>query len=193
MKKIIVLAGSVLFSTLVFANGTDKPSTSESSVAVLNSSGSNLFKVFYKAPHSNKVKVSILNEKNEVLFSETLRKMDGFVRPYNFDGLPEGDYVIQIEDEFGKQTEKVKYNAGKIEKIVNVTKSAEAGKYLLTGISKSKDTIHVLIYDSANQLLFEENLQVNGEFGQMYNLKYVAKPFTMIVSDSKGVLKSVQY
>jgi hypothetical protein len=116
------------------------------------------------------------------------------MRPYNFDGLPEGHYFIQIEDEFGKQVERVKYTAGKIEKFVHVIKLAgEEGKYMLSGISKSEDTIHVRIYDASYQLLFEESRLVTGEFGQVYNLKYLTGSFTIEVSDSNGILNSTNY
>ena len=81
MKKIIVLTLSVLCCTLVFANGTDDPSTMVSSVALLNSKGSNIVKVLYKAPYVGKVRISIINERHEMIFSETLRKVNGFMRP----------------------------------------------------------------------------------------------------------------
>jgi hypothetical protein len=194
MKKIIVLTLSVLCSALVFANGTDDPSKVASSVVVLNSNGSNLVKVFYKSPQLGNVKISILNEQQELIFSETLRKMDGFMRPYNFDALPEGTYMIQIEDVYGKQVEKLNYHTGKTEKFVHLAKLlGQKGKYVLTGLSQQEDEIQVRIYDANNQLVFEENRKVTGEFGEVYNLKNISGSFTIEVADSHGVLKSLHY
>jgi len=45
-----------------------------------------------------------------------MKKMDGFMRPYNFDGLPEGQYTIKVEDENGKTVEKINYKSGRVEK-----------------------------------------------------------------------------
>lgn len=194
MKKIIVCILSVLCCTLVFANGTDDPSKAGSSVVVLNSNGSNMVKVFYKAPRLGNVKISILNDQHELIFSETLRKMDGFMRPYNFDALPEGAYTIQIEDVFGKQVEKLNYHSVKSEKFVRLVKlPGQEVKYALTGRSQKEDDIHVRIYDASNQLVFEENRKVVGEFGEVYNLKNLSGSFTIEVSDSHGVLKSLHY
>ena len=193
MKKIIVLTLGVLCSTLVFANGTVDAAVT-SSVVVLNSNGSNMVKVFYKAPRMGKVKISILNEKRELIFSETWRKMGGFMRPYNFDGLPDGAYTFQIEDVFGKQVEKINYQAGKAEKFVHLAKlSGEENKFILTGLSQEEDEIQVRIYDADNQLVFEETRKVAGEFGEVYNLNEIMGLFTIEIADRHGVLKSLHY
>ena len=194
MKKFIVLAVSVLFCTLVFANGTDDPSSGSSSVVVLNANGSNLFKVYYKANRFGNVKVSIINEKQDVVFSETLRKINGFMRPYNFDGLPDGTYTILVEDAFGKRLEKVSYSPYQSKVFVHLSKLAgEGNKYVLTGRAFNEDEISVRIYDTYHNLVFEEFRKVAGEFGQIYNLKHVAGAFTIEVGDQLGLLKTIQY
>jgi len=118
MKKISALLGGVLLCTFVFARGIDKP-IKGSSVAVTNVSGSTLYKVYYKSERRGKVKVSIINEKGNTIFYETINKVDGFLRPYNFEELPEGQYSIKVEDENGKSVEKVDYNSGRVVKFKN--------------------------------------------------------------------------
>src|ERR1051325_6358518 len=105
MKRIYSLLVGVLLCTQVFAHGTKNSGTS--SVAVTNSTGSTLFKLYYQAEKAGTVKVSIKNEHNETVYKETLHKVDAFIRPYNFEGLPEGQYTIVVEDEAGKAIEKV--------------------------------------------------------------------------------------
>ena len=197
MKKIIVLTLNVLCCTLVFANGTDDPSTMISSVALLNSKGSNIVKVLYKAPRVGKVRISIIDERHEMIFSETLRKVNGFMRPYNFDGLPDGAYTIQIDDEYGKQVEKLNYHFGTIDnsastgKLIRLAKLPGTDKYVLTGRTQKEDEIQVRVYDDANKLVFEENRKVSGEFGKIYNLEGLSGPFTIEVADSKGLLQTL--
>jgi uncharacterized cupredoxin-like copper-binding protein len=189
MKKIMVLVVSVLFSTLVFANGTTDKAAS-STVAVMNY-GSNSFKVFYKAQKSGNVTVSIRNEKGEIVYSEKLLKIDGFIRPYNFENLPAGQYSIQIENQEGKQVEKVNFGAGKVEKIVTIAKvPSDEGRYLLSGFSKGADNISVHIYDAEGKTIYTEDRKVDGRFQQIYNLKNIKGSFSIEVSDDNGVLKS---
>jgi hypothetical protein len=192
MKKISLLFVGVLFCTLVFANGTDEPIAPASSVAVTNSSGSSLFKLYYSAYTAADVKVSIFNQSGRLVFTERLRKTDGFIRPYNFEGLEVGDYTIQIENTEGKRVERVHYNAGKIEKLINIVKLAEEGKYLLSITSKRADNVNVNIYNDNDELIHSQKCFVNNEFAEVINVKGI-HAFKIEVTDSKGLLKTLKY
>ena len=192
MKKISLLFVGVLFCTLVFANETDEPIVSSSSVAVTNSTGSSLFKLYYTAYTPGDVKVSILNHSGRLVFAEKLKKTDGFIRPYNFQGLEAGDYIIQIENAEGKRLEKVHYNAGKIEKLINIAKLPEEGKYLLSVASQGADLVNINIYDVNNELIYTQSSYVNKEFAEVINLKSI-HAFTIEVTDSHGLLKTLKY
>jgi hypothetical protein len=191
MKKISLVVVGVLFCTLVFANGTDEP-IAPSSVAVTNSSGSSLFKVYYSAYTEDDVTVSIFNQSGKLVFTEKLRNTDGFIRPYNFERLDEGDYTIEVENEEGKHVERVHYSAGKIEKLINIVKLADEGKYLLTVASKGADNVTINIYNDQNELIHSQERFVEKEFAEVINLKN-RKTFTIEVTDSSGLLKSLKY
>jgi hypothetical protein len=194
MKKIIVLTMSVLFSTLVFANDTDGPSTGNSSVAVSNANGSKLVKVFYKAQQFGNVKVSIVNDQHEVVFTEKVKKTDGFMRPYNFEGLKEGEYTVKIEDASGKYSEKVNYAGGSIKTLIRFAKlTGEQGRYVMTGRAYREERITVRFYNSAHQVVFEQRHKVEGEFGEVYNLKNVPGAFSVEIFDSQGLLTTAEY
>jgi hypothetical protein len=187
MKKIIALSVGVLFCTLVFANGTDEPTTS--SVAVMDFR-TNLFKVFYKSATYGNVKVSIFNENQTMVFSESVRKTHGFVRPYNFENLPEGQYTILVEDGTGKHSENIVWERKSLKKVNIVKIPSTDSKYLLTGFSKNADNIRVSIYDNEGKIIFEEDRDVNGKFNQIYNLKNLKGSFSIEVSDAHGILKN---
>ena len=192
MKKISLLFVGVLFCTLVFANGTDEPTVSTSSVAVTNLSGSSLFKLYYTAYTAGDVRVSIMDHSGKLVFTEKLKKTDGFIRPYNFERLAAGDYTIQIENADGKRVEKVHYNAGKIDKQINIVKLPEEGKYLLSVASKSADHVHVNIYNVKDELIHSQVNFVNKQFAEVFNLKGI-QAFTIEVTDSNGLLKTLKY
>ncbi len=191
MKAFSLLLMSVLVSTLVFANGTVEPGESASAVAVTNCSGSSVVKVFYKAEQVGTVKVSIFSKDNSLVFTETMKRVSGFLRPYNFSGLSAGQYTIQIEDSNGKKTKTVDYTAGKIEKQISLVKLAEEGKYLLSVNSEASDVINVNIYNAANQLIHSQEKKIERNFAEVLNIKDINR-FTIEVSDSKGVLKSIK-
>jgi hypothetical protein len=191
MKKISLLWASVLMCTLVSARGIDAP-IKGSSVAVTNASGSTLYKVYYKSEKLETVKVSIIDEKNNIIFKETLNKVDGFLRPYNFEGLPEGQYTVKVEDENGKRVEKVNYRSGRVEKLIHVQKLSGENKYLLTIASSKPEDVFIYIFDNNGTLIYNEIQSIKGEFGQVYNLSGLTS-FSIEVADKGGVVKKVTY
>jgi hypothetical protein len=191
MKKISLLMAGVLLCTLVFARGIDGP-IKGSSVAVTNIIGSTLYKVYYKSERLGKVKVSIMDENGNTLFNETMNKVDGFLRPYNFEGLPEGQYTVKVEDENGKTVEKVNYKLGRVDKLIHVQKLAGENKYMLSIASPKPEDVFIYIFDEKDNLIHNEIQFIKGEFAQVYNLKDVPS-FTIEVYDKFGVVKKVTY
>src|SRR3954469_3051791 len=98
MKKIAMLSFGVLFSTMLFAGVANENPSSASKVNV-KKENENTFVVTYKPVKATNVKVSIVNGSGNTIFSEMLKNTEGFMRPYNFSGLAEGIYTIEIADE----------------------------------------------------------------------------------------------
>lgn len=191
MKKFSLLLASVLLCTLVFARGIDGP-VKGSSVAVTNNIGSTLYKVYYKSERPGTVKVSIMDDNGYTLFNETMNKVDGFVRPYNFEGLPEGQYTVKVEDDKGKTVEKVNYRLGRVEKLIHVQKLEGENKYVLSIASPKPEDVFIYIFDEKDNLIHNEIQSIKGEFAQVYNLKGI-QSFTIEVTDKWGVVKKVSY
>ncbi|SRR5258708_8104520 len=174
-------------STLAFAN------SNESSMTVVAGENANIFKVVYKSAATNRVQVSIRNNSNEVVFSETFNKMNGFTRPYNFDGLPEGEYTIEVKDNQGKKVEKVNYSLGTVKSLIKVTKiNSDQPKFMLSVANKGNNAINVSIYNAEGDVLLQETRNVVGDFGIVYNLVN-AGSYTFVVSDNTGNITRIQY
>lgn len=184
---------SVLFCTQVFAGGiVDPKTTAGSSSAVVKLVGSKIVKVYYKSEALGNVEISIVNSSGREVFSESIDKTDGFMRPYNFGSMPEGEYTVTVKDGYGKMVEKVSYTNLRIHKLIKVQKLTESDKYLLTIVSERKDDVTILISDSNDSLVYREAVTVDGEFGRVYNIKGL-KNFSIDVIDSNGILKSIKY
>lgn len=196
MKKISLMFASVLISSLAFAKDSDKPKPSSSSVVVTNSKGSTLFKLRYTSEKVQKyVRLTLLDERGNSIYTETINKTEAFIRPYNFKGLPDGQYSIQVEDENGRTLEKINFNSNesKSMKSVHISKvPGETNKYALIISSLQKDNVTINILDKQNNVVYTEDAQVNGGFGKVYVLEKL-KDFTIEVSDANGLVKSVQF
>jgi hypothetical protein len=192
MKKLTGLTLGLLVSSLVMAadngDGVSKPST----FAVWSSSECRTVHVLYKTEQRGSVKISIMNDKNDVVFSEILKKRVGFIRPYNFNELPDGEYTIRIDDNAGSKSEKIKVGLTEPAKMVHVSNlTGTERKFMMTGFAPKESDLLVRIFDAANQMIFEESRKVNGQFGEVYNIGKNTGSYTMEVSDHQGVLKTV--
>jgi hypothetical protein len=171
--------------------GDDNP-TASSRMAVLRSGST--FKVFYKGGSINKVTINIYNSQGEKVFSDNVGRHENFVRPYNFAGLPEGQYSIELVDSNGKQVESVDYRSGKIEKIANLIKVAnEDAKYLLVVPSRGKGVLSVKIFDANGSIVYDGIENVDGNFAKIYDLKSISDSFIFQITDQTGAIKSVRY
>src|SRR6478609_6234017 len=103
----LFIAALVVFSAAVSAIGKEEPS--KAGLAVVPVKGKEVFKVIYKGENAGKVKLNIYNSTGEVVFTETLASVEGFIRPLNFSGLQSGDYTVELIDASGKRVEKISY------------------------------------------------------------------------------------
>lgn len=177
----------VAFSAVAFA-GPGNPK-----IVVVSQKQSGTFKVIYEGEKIGNVTMTIRNQKNQVVFTETIRNIGAFARPVNFTGMEAGEYTIEISDANGKQMQKVNYNVETAVKNVSVARIGEEGKYLLAVPGSGPEQINVRIFDGSNQLVHEEDLSINGETGLVYNLRNVQGLPTFEVTDKTGNVKTIKY
>lgn len=188
MKSVSILGALLITTSAVFAN-VDKPASS-TGVAVVKSGA--VFKVFYKSAKTTDVKVSIYNAANQVVFTEVLRKVDGFVRPYNFSSLSEGQYTIEIANGEERQIEKVNYASGRIEKLANLMRVAgEQNKYVLTLSNKNQQMITINVLNENGEVVFTENERIEGDFAKVYNLENMKGKFSFEITAQDGTTKTL--
>lgn len=191
MKKTLsVLVVLMVVSSVVFARRMDNPGTSSSSAAVVKTG--NTFKLYYKGSEQDDVKVSIHDASGRIVFSETIKDIEGFVRPYNFAHLPEGDYSIKVTDRSGRQIQKISYKHEKAEPLAHLLKvSGSNAKYLLTVSNQADGDVTVKIYDGSNNIIYNKKEPASKEFAKIYNLEGIAGQFTFEVTDQKGTYTSL--
>jgi hypothetical protein len=191
MKKMsLIFLMLIAVSSVVSANGVEGPKPS-SGVAVMKVGST--FKVFYKGVKMGNVKIAILNSQGKVVFSEILRKVDNFIRPYNFSLLGEGKYTIEVSDNEGKQIEEVVYKKGNIEKLARLARLDNSNKYVLSYSNKGNNAITVKIYDSAQNLIYTAQEEISGDFAKIYNVNHAQGRLTFEVTDKNGTRTTLNY
>lgn len=160
-------------------------------VAVVND-GTTL-KLYYKGTAEANVKVAILDANGKKVFSEVLKNVDGFIRPYNLSAIPAGEYTIEVADENSTHTEKVLIGRKPAAELANLVRvGGEEGKYLLTVPTKEPKDISVRIL-ADDQVVYDEVQAISSDFARIYNLKKVKGAVTFEIKDQKGNMKVVSY
>lgn len=186
MKKSVLILSMILAAGSVsIANAVVDPGRNS---AVLKS-GSTV-KVFYKGDDLTDVKVTILDENDQLVFTEKIKKTNGFTRPYNFSNLPSGNYKIQLVDDSGIQVEHINY-APRPEKRQKTSYVARVGgttdKFILAVPNKGGDKISVTILTDEDAVLYKGDEAIEGDFAKVYTLKHYVGPLRFVVTDSQGV------
>ena len=185
MKKNYLLLAGVLVSTFAFASVPgNSPEPSGLAVVKKNETTVNLF---YQSTSLSDVRVSIVDSNGNQVFSESIKRTDGFVRPYNLEQLKEGDYYFNVEDGSGKRTEKFTYRSIEAPKAANIVK-LNNGKYLL-GVkgSLTSGKIKIKIYEG-DKLVHEQANEITKDFGYLFTMKGAVDPIRFEVTDSRGKL-----
>lgn len=190
-KSLFIAAVATVLSLTAFGN--EEPSNSKG-LAVVPVKGSEVFKVIYKGDAVGKVRLNIYNQASELVFTESISGLDGFIRPLNFSGLKAGEYTLEIIDAAGKKVERVNYQPNKSSKYVHISKVAdEEGKFLIAVSGTGKEEINVRIYDSASNLVHNESKVIDGSYAQVYNIKKITGAVTFQVTDNAGNVKTVSF
>jgi len=185
--KSILVAAMMVISAAVFADEPVSPK-----LVVLSQKESGLFKVIYENAKTGKVKMTILNSDGEALYAEQIKVNEGFILPVNFKGMTPGEYSIEVADGTAKTIQKVSYISSAKAQTIHVAKlSNDANKYLLSVASEG--SINVRILDGANNIIHDENVNANGPYGVVYNLKSVSGAPTFEVTDNEGNVKTIKY
>lgn len=169
----------------------DEPSNTGMSVVAGKQAG--VFKVIYKGNKPGKVKLSIVDASGSLVHSESFKDTDGFIRPYNFNDLAEGEYSIIVADENGKLKETVMYSKGATLKMkATVVQLADVKNKYLVLVPKSVERLTVKIFDENGNILHTDAIVANGEVARKYDLSNVnSSNFTFEISDKQGLINTV--
>ena len=180
--KTLFFALLLAVSTTAFGYSNDEPA-----LTVVSSKGSEVFKVIYKGTTTARVKLNLMDVRGNVIHSEVISVLNGFIRPLNFKGLESGQYTIEVVDKSDRYQESVTYLPVDELKSIHVSKLVNhEGKFLLAVANAQDEPIHVKIFDQEQRLVYAESKTLRGDFAQVYKMPSSYNRYTFEVSDAAG-------
>lgn len=187
MKKLILSFIVALTVSVAMAND---PTSLTGTALIKNGS---IVKLFYKGTAPTTVKVSILNAKGALVFSETVKNTDGFSRPYNFSDLTYGEYTVEVDNGVSHNVEYVDYTAEGIVKSATMIKLKNENRYMLLVPNKSTAKLNITVVDANGNEVHHSARTLNGDFGTILNVEELNGPFKVRLKDSTGRIKTFEY
>ena len=187
-KSISILTLLLIAGSISFVNAFDDP---RSTSGVLKQ-GSTV-KVLYKASELSDVKIYILDEQDQIVYTEKIKNTDGFARPYNLSNLPQGNYKIKLLDNSGSHVEHISHSVKPVKRsrITYVARVAgSTDSFILSVPNKGQDDISITIYNADDELLYSGKETITGDFAKIYKLKNYNGKIKFVVTDSKGLTGS---
>jgi hypothetical protein len=190
--KSIYLAALFVMGVVGATLGSDEPR--KAGLAVVQMKGSETFRVIYKSENTNKVKLNIYNLNSQLIFSEVINESNGFILPLNFKGLAFGEYTLEVIDALGKKIERISYQPSPVSNNIRIAKlSSNENKFLVSVVNPGTEKITVKIFDTYNNLVHNEIMNVEGNFAQVYSFKNLSGACKFEVSDATGNVKTAQF
>ena len=194
MKKTLsIFAVLMIIGAAVFAHKADRPVAPKENTGMAVVQSGTTVKLFYKSEKASKVRVTIYDDNNNIVLTDNIRKMDGFVRPYNFSALPEGDYKIEVADESGKQVSRLDYHKAKFKKIAHLIKLQDSEKYMLMLSNRGEDVVQVKILDNQKNVVYEGSESIMNDFSKIFDLNKLNGDFSFEITDKSGTVLSLSY
>lgn len=180
----LLLAG-VLMSSLALSSGRKEEPRSSSGIAVVKK-GATAFKLIYKSELASDVMVRIYNDRKDLVFSETIKNSDGFIRPYDFAKLGEGEYTIKVENGTNWLMEKVQYNYVSPRLVAHLTRVAD-GKLLLSVPGYGDDVLSINVLNDQGETIKHYENKVSGDFAEVFDVSRITGPVSFEITNRRGV------
>jgi len=144
-----------------------------------------IYKVAYSRPLQTLVRVTILDETGNRVFSEKVISRGSFTRPYNLSLLPKGNYKICVSDDLGEYTKILRHGSG--DWVAHIAKlNSEGNKYLIAIPKQDQDEVSIEIYDNKSELLFSESQTADIDFAKIFDLQSLSGVTIKVVNITTG-------
>jgi flagellar hook assembly protein FlgD len=194
-KKATLLAVLItVMSTSLFASN-DRGDAKENTQALVRNTGRKaVYQVVYQSAHRGSVTVNILDGKGNVIMVDRIKNTnEGFMRPYNFSSLAEGDYQIEINDHNGKVVLPLNHAVAVAPVKVKI-EALEAKKFQLVMVGQPAEGLQVDILDNNNKVVFSDFITAQSSFRKVYNLNQVqAENFKFEVRSQNRIITTEKF
>jgi hypothetical protein len=192
-KTTLITVLVTLMSTSLFASN-DRGGVKENAQPIVRPTGKkSVYQVVYQSSHKGAVTVNILDANGKVIMVDRINNTEGFMRPYNFSSLAEGDYQIEVKDHAGKVVLPLNHTVAVAPVRVKI-EAMDAKKFQLVMVGQPSGGLQVDIMDNTNRVIYSDYIQAQSSFSKVYNLSQLqSENFKFEVRNNNKVISSEKF
>ncbi len=125
---------------------------------------------------SNSTKITLTDQRNNILFEETVKDGEGFMKTFNMELLPSGRYKVEIENATLIKSFLVKVDVDTLlmtdagmKEIYKPVVAEKGSAVYVTQFSPENKPLYIAIFNDRNELLHEETLRGRIDLGKIYD------------------------
>lgn len=148
------------------------------------------YRLIYKNEGERFVKIKFLDENKQVLYTETVKSEQGFIKPFDLSELPFGTYSFQVEADGEILTETVVIQSPeeKYGHMVHVKESAYDGMFEIYVDEKAETSFSLYILNDEGDVIYEEEAT---QGAKAYDLSRVASDgVTVLLYKDQEIVKA---
>lgn len=140
------------------------------------------YKLVYPVRTAGMVYIKIYDQEGQQVFYDRIKNKYGFMRPYDFSKLPDGNYKFMIQSNGGKIFAEIVHKLHQNDLHISVADAGDKGAYQLIVKGVKKDPVYVSIYDKKDELVFEDVVKVGKNFSRIYSFPENENDLTFVVT-----------
>ena len=186
-----------VMSVAAYATEGEKGNSKAAPKVEVSAASSNVYRVLFMGKSDAKTVINIWNAEKRLVFTETIKKVNAFVRPYNFSQMPDGVYTLEVIE--GNTVSKQLIYHGSVAPSnevpvdLNIVKVAPVtGKediYKLTIIQTGETKANIRILTADQKVVYSSAESFERAFCKLYNLRRMDKKATIEVEINGEVKK----
>jgi len=190
MKKInrIIATFIIVISAATFAFGS-KIENEGKSLEVIKWEN-RLYKIIYHQKSDQKITLTVKDQANFVLYTESSKAENGFEKFLDLSQLPNGNYMVEIQSGEGFIYKEIEItNSEKKYKDVFYIKDIESEKVFVYSAKKLENKSTVLIKGNDEEILYQESIDLTE--GKVFNFSQViGDEVTLIIYQDNEFVQS---
>ncbi|MFT6135749.1 MAG: hypothetical protein ACJAZM_002248 [Cyclobacteriaceae bacterium] len=158
---------TVISNVALYAAGDSINASSYFKMVAMNDAFT--YRMMYQAPQTSNVKISLLDNKNNIVYKELLSDTEGFVKVYDLSAMQDGTYTFVLESNGVENRQTIQLDDWDADDVI--ISSTQDKKVAFLGKIEQDFTLNII--DQSGKSVYTEQYESATDLNRLFNLQQV--------------------